>query len=742
MTDNFNPYAEWLGLVASTTPPNHYQLLGIDESVTGASEIASAADQAMTRVRACKPGLNAAAWAQLLDQISAAKTTLTDPAQRRSYDQLLAAPTPATAAPVNPNLLPPTPAVQVPVPAPTIVAQPATPQQSAPQTIDPMAPVAATPIPVAAQMVQPTPVATVPQAVPYLQAASPATAAPNPMAPIAQAMQGVPIALPVPQAATNPMSPTGQLAPVDQAMPVAPSPIAPMQPAGVPVAAQTPTQVAPIAAQPTASPMLAARPVPPAQSEAPIDAPALKRKQSATARAHSNSGGLLGPILLGGTVGGLILVVVGVGFYLAGSKPDPDPEPIAVVSTTKGDRVSSTIPRRLDEIPESERPRPDTYIPPTPPPVTPTPEPMVEPTPSVTPAPTPPEPTTPSPEPMVEAKPSRKELRALSRALTTARVAIGELNFSVADDEISKALELAKLDEHKAKIVRLQLLSDYVNRFTAAIEATLGRVNAGDQIPIGDKTFGIVEVSPELLIIRYGGRNLRYPLSELPPGLATRLAEMSLDATAPETVAMKAAFVSINPKIGDDELEKVRTWWEEAASVSNVQDLITAINDDYSLKQDMMVKPLEPNAMAELTARADRLKDATTIEDFAKEFQAAIDESLKTLEADLELSVGGSTIVKIKELKSDRVMLTIAEETRGYQLTKLPLGLAASIAERILPRDTPLTMVMKGAYFAARDKDQPNKQFRPIVFEWWKQAAQMDQQMQPVISELAKQYPE
>lgn len=344
---------------------------------------------------------------------------------------------------------------------------------------------------------------------------------------------------------------------------------------------------------------------------------------------------------------------------------------------------------------------------------------------------------------MSESGPSRAEIKALAQALTTARAAIGEHNFPVADREIAKALALAKTDEHKAKAERLQLLSEYIVRFRKAIGETLSRFGGGDQIDFGDgTTIGIVEVTPDLLVIRVGGENKRYPMNDLQPGLATRLGEMSLDKASLDTLAMKAAFVAVNPKVGDDDLAKVQAWWREAASVGDVKDLIAAINDDYSLKQDVMAVPLAPNAMAELTARADRLKDARTIDAFAKEFQAAIDESLKALEPEMELTVGGSTAVTIKELKSDRVMLTITDETRGFLFSKLPLGLASSIAERILPRDAPLTMVMKGAYYAAREKDQSSKQFRPIVLDWWKQAGEMDQQLQPVILELVKQYPE
>ncbi|MDA1053317.1 MAG: hypothetical protein O3C40_22940 [Planctomycetota bacterium] len=726
MSDNFNPHAQWLGLLASVTSPNHYQLLGIDESVIDPVAIAFAADRAMTRVRSHKPGPQAAAWAQLLDRITAAKKTLTDPAQRQTYDlQRTAQAVPTTAAPVNPNLLPPTHNV-----VPSVTAS-----QPIAQAIDPMAPMAPVgmyPQPVAPWVPQPAQAVAVPQAVPYLQPATPVPAAPNPMAPVAIAV---------------PMAPT-----IPQAMPIAPSPMAPLQPAAIPVATRMPMPAAPVAAQPlaaVASPMLAPLPLAAAQPQTLDDAPTLKRKPTATAQLHSRSAGLLGPILLGGSVGGLILVVVGIAFFLTDSQPNRSWQTVAAVTSAPlpngTGETTSTIPRRLDEMPESERPRPEVFTPPTPtsPRPEPAPKPMMEPTPPITPTSVTPAPSVPTPEPMSEAGPSREELRALSQSLTTARAAIGELNFPVADREIAKSLTLAKLDDHQAKIRRLQLLSDYISRFRAAIGETLGRVAAGDQIDLGDgKSFGIVEVTPDLLVIRVSGRNIRYPMTELPAGLATRLAEMSLDKAAPETIAMKAAFVSINPKVSDSDLEKIRAWWDEAASVRDVPDLITAINDDYSLKQDVMAIPLEPNAMAELTARADRLKDARTIDEFAKEFQAAIDESLKSLEAEMELTVGGSTTVVIKELKADRVMLTVADETRGFQFTKLPLGLAASIAERILPRDVPLTMVMKGAYYAAREQDETTKQFRPIVLDWWKQAGEMDQQLQPVIQELVKQYPE
>jgi hypothetical protein len=68
--------------------------------------------------------------------------------------------------------------------------------------------------------------------------------------------------------------------------------------------------------------------------------------------------------------------------------------------------------------------------------------------------------------------------------------------------------------------------------------------------------------------------------------------------------------------------------------------------------------------------------------------------------------------------------------------------LAAALAERTLPPDAPLTMVMKGAFYAAREKDSKSKQFRALVLNWWKQAGELDKSLQPAVQELVKQYPE
>src|SRR6185503_4910621 len=81
--------------------PDVYELLGIQPSETQEKVIASAADRAASRVRSHRPGPHAAEWANLLDEIAAAKKCLLDPTSRRQYDRLKSAAKKTEAPKVN-----------------------------------------------------------------------------------------------------------------------------------------------------------------------------------------------------------------------------------------------------------------------------------------------------------------------------------------------------------------------------------------------------------------------------------------------------------------------------------------------------------------------------------------------------------------------------------------------------------------------------------------------------------------
>lgn len=112
MNAGFDPYHKWLGIPPKEQPPNHYRLLGINPFETDADVISHAADQRMAHLRSFQNGPQASLSQRLLNEISQARVTLLNPAQKVNYDAGLKAqpgvvsePTPEEAtAPLSPKI--------------------------------------------------------------------------------------------------------------------------------------------------------------------------------------------------------------------------------------------------------------------------------------------------------------------------------------------------------------------------------------------------------------------------------------------------------------------------------------------------------------------------------------------------------------------------------------------------------------------------------------------------------------
>jgi formylglycine-generating enzyme required for sulfatase activity len=89
MSEQFDPYHEWLGIPASEQPPHHYRLLGIPAFEESPTVIENAADRQMAHLRTFQTGKHSAESQRLLNEISAARVCLLHPAKRAAYDQQL-----------------------------------------------------------------------------------------------------------------------------------------------------------------------------------------------------------------------------------------------------------------------------------------------------------------------------------------------------------------------------------------------------------------------------------------------------------------------------------------------------------------------------------------------------------------------------------------------------------------------------------------------------------------------------
>lgn len=89
MADTFDPYHKWLGISPKDQPPNHYRLLAIELFENDLDVIEGAADRQMAHVRTYQTGPNSAASQRILNELSAAKLCLLNPAKKADYDRQL-----------------------------------------------------------------------------------------------------------------------------------------------------------------------------------------------------------------------------------------------------------------------------------------------------------------------------------------------------------------------------------------------------------------------------------------------------------------------------------------------------------------------------------------------------------------------------------------------------------------------------------------------------------------------------
>jgi len=87
----FDPYHKWLGIPPAEQPPHHYRLLGIAPFEPDLDVIEAAADRQMTYVRQCATGPYMKESQQLLNELSAARVCLLNPARKQAYDRELKA---------------------------------------------------------------------------------------------------------------------------------------------------------------------------------------------------------------------------------------------------------------------------------------------------------------------------------------------------------------------------------------------------------------------------------------------------------------------------------------------------------------------------------------------------------------------------------------------------------------------------------------------------------------------------
>lgn len=635
MDVGFNPWGQWLGITEELDAVDYYALLGLPRYEPDATRIRRAADAALTRVRSVRPGEHVDEWTAVLDALRHVRQVLTDAETKSRYDTLLAS-RPAAAMldslwqqvrrrmSARPSTSTETANTQAVVAGsyegkPTSKADddrdasvvdpamaPYVPDfRPLPGDPDPMAPAPWVAAPAAGAI--PTPLAS-PPAGALPGAAGPAKAAVHPLAvptsPSGAAVAAVPVAPAVGGLVASNIAPHVPLQPAGpgpgQMLGGVPADVAPVSAGSAPVTAasapagkrlagrRNPSVVPALSLyaagvmtgvlvtwvamnvvrreeapteRPTAPTALAqqdhSRLLNKGQSQTPLSAEGDRGRSAVSATQDATE-----PFARSGTDPGASPAR---GDSLASTGPGPvsrsgvaSSNPSEVVSSSQG----TTMPMESLNGPAE---RTDNSAPNLP---------AATKLPSSAEMPMPTVPATP---------PSAEERKALAEALLAAREAFVRLDFGEGNKRLAEAEPLARLPEHRAMVDRLALLATYLDGYQQAVSRALEKLSAGDALSISETTVvAIVERKPGELTVRVAGRNVTYPLNQLPLRLGLALVDVGMEA-GPKALAVKAAFQATHARATSDLKEEARRWWMEASQQGEpTAELGLILEDDYS----------------------------------------------------------------------------------------------------------------------------------------------------------------
>ena len=552
MSEAFDPLHEWLGITSPAEQPNYYQLLGLNPAKTNTEAIKIAADRALAQVRSHRPGAHARQWAQLLDELTAAKQCLTDPEQRTVYDaELASGPQPATPSPaasretettsssptVDNNLLPPTQS------HPTTTANSASSQENRRSESTP----------------GPTPVAPVPAPTPPV---NPGVAAPpvsttggyfagaGPLAPAHLQATGL--------AMVNPMQ---AYAPHTFSTPTASA----IDPVLATHSSSLPTYDAGQQNLATAIPT---------DSQVASKAVANRARQAFDRRIL---------ILVGLLLIGLVGTVVTIGLQdqknatqlTSENQPPNKPAPSSQKPTQRPKQPTqpAVLPKPKPEQPESKPEQPKSKPDPEPDPKT---KPDPEPKPKPDPKPEPPKPKPPTPLPPAE-------LTALTAGLKSAREVLRNRDVKAALETLKKIEPLARFPEQRAAWERLEQLRFYAQAFDDQLRKAIRGLESGSEIKISASTIlAVVEVNDTSITVRIAGQNRNYQIEELKPGIAVAIIKQSYDLNDANISAILGAYIGTLPTSDEEDLAKAAEYWQDAINKgAKLSELPTILEEKY-----------------------------------------------------------------------------------------------------------------------------------------------------------------
>ena len=154
--------------------------------------------------------------------------------------------------------------------------------------------------------------------------------------------------------------------------------------------------------------------------------------------------------------------------------------------------------------------------------------------------------------------------------LQNGRKLLGELQFDQADRVLDQAATEARSSRQKDQLSRLRTVASLARQFHQILLNSMGQLEAGEVLQIGNQEFAFVESSADSITIRSRGGNRTLPLLALPLPVAFGLADLQLSLDNPKSYALKAAYAAVHPRLNSETIVQIRQWFEAAAEAGVV----------------------------------------------------------------------------------------------------------------------------------------------------------------------------
>ena len=185
----------------------------------------------------------------------------------------------------------------------------------------------------------------------------------------------------------------------------------------------------------------------------------------------------------------------------------------------------------------------------------------------------------PAPKPIEPA-----ELEKLTAALKLGRAALSDRNLDITAEQLAIAAPLARSGEPQKAFIRLKTMHDFMVQFKRLSNEVMDQYENGSEIKLSkSNTVVVVEATPQELTIKVAGAEKTYLRNELPTGLAIGIADTNFEESEYKST-LKAAFVITQKKLREFEVERARGFWKQGPE--SIEIFEGFISDDYEFASE------------------------------------------------------------------------------------------------------------------------------------------------------------